>query len=175
MALLAAAGATFARGYLAAASAGSTDLAEVAAGFGNGLKQTFKAGRGLTGAFYSLSFWEAFILGVALLFGPILPTIAADISGSTIIVKDLVGVGTVLYAGIIWLLLDASDQDRLDATTFRSLNAAAGAVSLVVGSVCVAGQLGGESTNLTNQTVVLISTGLTAAVYLYLAAKPPAK
>eukprot|EP00775_Hariotina_reticulata_P002977 gene2977-3261_t len=159
-------------GYLAAGS-GSTDLAEVAAGFGNGLKQTFKAGRGFSGVFYSLSFWEVFILGIALLFGPILPTIATDISGSTIIVKDLVGTGTLLYAGITWLLLDAFDRDRLNESTFRALNAAVGTVALLVGSVCVAGQLGGLSTNLTNQTVVLVSSGLTAVVYLYLAAKPP--
>jgi hypothetical protein len=58
-------------------SGGSTDVAEIAAGVGDGLKATFRAGRGLTGAFYSLSFWECFILGVALLGGPILPTVVS--------------------------------------------------------------------------------------------------
>jgi hypothetical protein len=58
-------------------SGGSTDVAEIAAGFGDGLKATFRAGRGLAGAFYSLSFWECFILGVALLGGPILPTVVS--------------------------------------------------------------------------------------------------
>lgn len=51
-----------------------------AAGFGDALKKTFKAGRGWTGVFYSLSFWESFILGVALVGGPILPTV---VSGTT--------------------------------------------------------------------------------------------
>jgi hypothetical protein len=58
-------------------SGGSTDVAEIAAGVGDGLKATIRAGRGLTGAFYSLSFWECLILGVALLGGPILPTVVS--------------------------------------------------------------------------------------------------
>jgi len=58
-------------------SGGSTDMAQLAGGFGDALKATFKAGRGWTGAFYSLSFWESFILGVALVGGPILPTVVS--------------------------------------------------------------------------------------------------
>lgn len=73
--LAATAATTFAPGYLS--SGGTRDLAEVAAGLGNALKSTVKAGRGLTGAFYSLNFWEDFILGIALLGGPILPTVVS--------------------------------------------------------------------------------------------------
>jgi hypothetical protein len=65
--LAAAAVSTYFPAYLR--SGGSTDVAAAAAGFGDALKSTFKAGRGWTGAFYSLSFWETFILGVALVGG----------------------------------------------------------------------------------------------------------
>jgi hypothetical protein len=58
-------------------SGGSTDVATIAAGVGDGLKATFRAGRGLAGAFYSLSFWECFMLGLALLGGPMLPTVVS--------------------------------------------------------------------------------------------------
>lgn len=153
-------------------SGGSTDLGGIAAGFGDALKTTFKAGRGWTGVFYSLSFWESFTLGVALVGGPILPTVAGEISGTTLLVKDMVGVGTVLYAGLIWLLLDGDDRGRLGASTFRALNGVCGLVSLLVGVVCVYGQANGISTNLTNQAVVLVSCVLTAKVYGFQATRP---
>jgi hypothetical protein len=79
--LAAAAVSTYFPAYLR--SGGSTDVAAAAAGFGDALKATIKAGRGWTGAFYSLSFWETSILGVALVGGPILPTVVsagADLS-----------------------------------------------------------------------------------------------
>uniref|UniRef100_A0A383VPR3 Uncharacterized protein n=1 Tax=Tetradesmus obliquus TaxID=3088 RepID=A0A383VPR3_TETOB len=153
-------------------SGGSTDVAEIAAGVGDGLKATFRAGRGLTGAFYSLSFWECLVLGLALLGGPILPTVAGDISGSTLLAKDLVGVGTLLYGALVWLLLDADDRGRLGSSTFRALNGACGAVSLAVGVVALAGQYNGIDTNLTNQAVVLVSCLLTAKVYGWQAYQP---
>lgn len=153
-------------------SGGSTDVAEIAAGVGDGLKATFRAGRGLTGAFYSLSFWECLVLGLALLGGPILPTVAGDISGSTLLAKDLVGVGTLLYGALVWLLLDADDRGRLGGSTFRALNGACGAVSLAVGAVALAGQYNGIDTNLTNQAVVLVSCLLTAKVYGWQAFRP---
>lgn len=90
---------------------------------------------------------------------------AGEISGTTLLVKDMVGVGTVLYAGLIWLLLDSDDRGRLGASTFRALNGVCGLVSLLVGVVCVYGQANGISTNLTNQAVVLVSCVLTAKVY----------
>lgn len=170
-ALAAAAAGVYLPGY--AAGAGTTDLGLVASGFGDALKTTIKAGRGLLGAFYSLSFWESFILGIALVAGPILPTVDGEITGTTLLAKNIVGVGTVLYAGLIWSLLDAADRNRLDAATFRALNAACGLVSIVVGGICILGQYElGIDTNLTNQAVVLISCTLTASVYLYQAAKP---
>jgi hypothetical protein len=75
--LAAAAATTYIPAYLS--SGGSTDAAGIAAGFGDALKATFKAGRGWTGVFYSLSFWESFILGVALVGGPILPTVVSNL------------------------------------------------------------------------------------------------
>lgn len=94
-----------------------------------------------------------------------------DISGTTLLVKNMVGVGTILYAGLIWLLLDADDRGRLGASTFRALNGVCGLVSLLVGVVCVVGQANGVSTNLTNQAVVLVSCLLTAGVYGYQATR----
>ena len=98
-------------------------------------------------------------------------TQAGDISGTTLVLKDMVGVGTLLYAGLIWLLLDADDHGRSGASTFRALNGACGLVSLLVGVVCVAGQASGISTNSINQAVVLVSCVLTAAVYGFQAAR----
>lgn len=83
----------------------------------------------------------------------------------------MVGVGTILYSGLIWLLLDADDRGRLGASTFRALNGACGLVSLLVGAVCVLGQANGVSTNLTNQAVVLVSCALTSGVYGYQATR----
>lgn len=97
---------------------------------------------------------------------------AGDISSTTLVAKDLVGVGTLLYAGLIWVLLDADDRGRLGASTFRALNGVCGLVSLLVGVVCVAGQANGVSTNLTNQVVVLVSCVLTAKVYGFQATRP---
>jgi hypothetical protein len=97
---------------------------------------------------------------------------AGEISGSTLLAKDLVGVVTLLFGGLVWLLLDADDRGRLGASTFRALNGACGAVSLLVGVVCVAGQFNGIDTNLTNQAVVLVSCILTAKVYGYQAYRP---
>lgn len=77
--LAATAASTYIPAYLR--SGGSTDVAGIAAGFGDALKSTFKAGRGWTGVFYSLSFWESFILGVALVGGPILPTVVSTGAG----------------------------------------------------------------------------------------------
>jgi hypothetical protein len=73
--LAAAAATTYIPAYLN--NGGSTDVPRIAAGFGDALKTTFKAGRGWTGVFYSLSFWESLILGVALVAGPILPTVVS--------------------------------------------------------------------------------------------------
>lgn len=75
--LAATAATTYIPAYLS--SGGSTDVPGIAAGFGDALKTTFKAGRGWTGVFYSLSFWESFILGVALVAGPILPTVVSGV------------------------------------------------------------------------------------------------
>lgn len=100
---------------------------------------------------------------------------AGDISGTTSLVKDLVGVGTLLYAAFVWLLLDAADRDRLGASTFRALNGACCAVSLLVGASCIAGQADGIATNLTNQTVVLVSCLATAGVFGYQALQPSTK
>jgi hypothetical protein len=97
---------------------------------------------------------------------------AGDISGTTLIVKGMVGVGTILYSALIWILLDADDRGRLCATTFRALNGVCGLVSLLVGVVSLAGQVGGIDTNMTNQTVVLVSCVLTAAVYGFQAFRP---
>lgn len=77
----------------------------------------------------------------------------------------MVGVGTLLYGALVWMLLDADDRGRSGASTFRALNAACGAVSVLVGVVCVAGQANGIDTNLYNQAVVLVSCLLTAGVY----------
>jgi hypothetical protein len=158
---------------LRAADSDALNLRGLLEGSVQGLKDTSKAGRGLTGAFYSLNFWEALILGVALLGGPILPTVAGQISGSTIVLKELVGAGTILYAGTVWLLLDASDKGDLGNPTIKTLNLACGAVAALVALSCVLGQANGVPINATNQAVVLISCGATAAVYTYLGLKPP--
>ncbi|KAF8073237.1 hypothetical protein HT031_000898 [Scenedesmus sp. PABB004] len=166
------AAALLARGY-----AGPTEPGRVAAAVGGGLKSTLRAGRGLAGAFYALSVWEDLVLGIALVAGPILPTVSdLALSPPTLLAKDMVGVGTLLYGGIVWALLDALDAGALGGPTARALNAACAAVSLGVGAVCVAGQANGIATNDTNQAVVLISCLATASVFAWQAAfAPPAE
>jgi hypothetical protein len=167
---LAVSGGVFARGCLA--GGGSLSPIEIGIGLRDAVRDALRPGSGLLALFYAANFFEDAVLGLALLGGPILPTVAGAINGPTLLAKDLVGSGTLLYAGIVWLLLDARRRGRLEAATFRALNAACGAVSAAVGAVCVAGQAAGIATNDTNQTVVLVSCAATAAVFGWQALRP---
>lgn len=62
---------------------------------------------------------------------------AGENSGTTLLVKDMVGVGTVLYPGLIWLLLDGDDRGRLGASTFRALNGVCGLVCWSAWCACM--------------------------------------
>lgn len=121
--LAATAATTYIPAYLS--SGGSTDAAGIAAGFGDALKVTFKAGRGWTGVFYSLSFWESFILGVALVGGPILPTVVSYPENPV-----AVNLWSAFEAVVFWAVAAAGQQDgglfqKLDRrlhSAFRSLH-----------------------------------------------------